>query len=123
MPLIIFGVFVLVIAFLIAPLIGFMFTNPLVFGVSLIILGVLWIVLPKIFYGIIFCIVGPYAYWSENIHPKLKNKRWWQLLVKMKNRAIYLLDSDNFARVFIYGLIAIIAVSAVYFEYNPLVYK
>lgn len=121
MPLIFLGVIILVVAFLVFPLLILLFSNPLILGVGLIVLGLLWVVVPKLFYGIIYCIAKPYYYWNENIIPKLETKIWWQSTIRTKNKFTNIIDSDWFGRVFICGLIFLGVVLVIYFEYNPLV--
>lgn len=117
MPLILIGVFILVVGLIAVPLITLLFTNPVAFGIGLIVIGVLWIVFSKLFYGLIFAFVKTNETWNEVILPKLETKRWWQAFIKISNKT----NGDMFARLFVYGFLFLILIYAIYLEYNPLV--
>ena len=48
MPLIIFGVILLILVLVLFPLIGLMFSNPVAFAVGLIAVGLMWVVFKQI---------------------------------------------------------------------------
>lgn len=116
MPLILMGVAILFIALIIIPLVILLFTNPVVFGAGLIIIGILWVVVPKVFYWIGYCLFKPYYLWNEKLKPILKTKKWWKPLVNI----ISIIDSDFFAKTFIYSLVCLGVVLVIYFQYNPI---
>lgn len=120
MPLIMLGIAILIIALVIVPLLVFLFTNPISFGVGLIVLGVIWMIVPKVFYGVIYCFVKIYDYWSEEVIPILRSKKWWQSLVNITRKTLSIIDSDMFGRLFIYILMVLGTILVIYFEYNPI---
>ncbi|WP_151823435.1 hypothetical protein [Acinetobacter nosocomialis] len=114
MPLIILGVVILIAALVIIPLIVFLFTNPIAFGVSLIAIGILWMLVPKLFHTLTATIFNILKVFSEDVFPKFESKIWPKS-INTKVKAV--IDSDLFARIFIYGLIGIGIIIVIYFEY------
>lgn len=117
MPLILIGIFILIVGLITVPIVTLLFTNPVAFGLGLIIIGVIWVILSKLFYGLIFAFLKANETWNKVILPKLETNRWWQVLIKISNKT----NGDMFARVFVYGSLFLILIYAIYLEYNPLV--
>ena len=123
MPLILIGIFILIVGLVVVPSIILLFTNPIAFGISLIAIGLVWVIFSKLFYGLIFAVVKTNETINEVILPKLKNKPLWGRFLKISNKVFTVVDSDLFKRIFAYGLIALGIVLVFYFEKNPLVDK
>ena len=121
MPLILLGVIVLIVAFIVVPLIILMFSNPLLFGGGLILLGLIWVIAPKILYGLVYCIAKPYYFWIEVVFPKLRERPWWQSLIKICNKITHTTDSIIFQRSMLYGVVFIMIALVFYFNQNPIV--
>jgi len=121
MPLILLGVIVLIVAFIVVPLIILMFSNPLLFGGGLILLGLIWVIAPKILYGLVYCTAKLYYFLIEVVFPKLRERPWWQSLIKIYNKITHTTDSIIFQRSMLYGVVFIMIALVFYFNQNPIV--
>lgn len=117
MPLILIGIFILIVVLIVVPIVTLLFTNPVAFGLGLIILGAAWIILSKLFYGLIFAFLKTNETWNKDILPKLQTNRFWQGFIKIRNKT----SEDMFARIFVYGSLFLILIYTIYLEYKPLV--
>lgn len=121
MPLILIGLFILIIGFIIVPSVVLLFTNPLIFGVGLIAIGLSWVISSKLFYGLIFTFIKTNQKWNEVILPQLEKKSWWKKLLTLAKAVFRVIDSELFKRSLAYGLIVVGTILVVYFQKNPLI--
>lgn len=121
MPLILIGLFILIIGFIIVPSVVLLFTNPLIFGVGLIAIGLSWVIFSKLFYGLIFTFIKTNQKWNEVILPQLEKKSWWKKLLTLAKAVFRVIDSELFKRSLAYGLIVVGIILVVYFQKNPLI--
>lgn len=121
MPFVLLGAIILITALIIVPLFIFMFSNPLLFGGGLILLGLIWVITPKILYGLVYCIAKPYYFLVEKTAPKLRKTTWWQQLDRTNSNIAGIAMSEAFQRGVLYGLVLMTVILAIYFNYNPLV--
>ena len=108
MPLITLGLLILLFALIVFPLFGLLFSNPVGFAITLISLGLLWLIVKALFK---YVLIGS-EYFNNQIR-KLENYKLW-------NDIWSFIDSEKFPYYFSGFLIITGTFAAIYFSYFPI---
>ena len=117
MPFIVFGVIILIIACIIIPLIGLLFSNPIGFAVGLILIGLLYLIGKWLIVVLGIAVIKTTIKTTEALSA---SSRWQSLIKAIKS--IDPLESDKPSYYFAATMLILGIIAVVYFNYYPVTY-
>lgn len=123
--LVLLGVVILIIALLVVPFFSLLLSNPVLIGGGLVVFGLAWIAIPKLLYGLGYMLIHIfykiYYLWIDRALPNLRERAWWQALIKVGGKLKRIACNSALQRTALYTLIVVMVAILLYFHKNPLI--